>query len=185
MSRKLIKYARRNNIKKIKKRLEKGDDINFQDKIGDTALMWAVLGRNVKAVEFLLDNNADPNLRNKKGFTALEYAVIDSERNVKLTPIVKLLLENGADVHAKNVGGVTLLAYAAYKGSIEVVELLLEKRRQLESGIYKFPFFNAAGFLQLIAQLPMKDGFSLSHAVDRNRWDIVYKILDYNNNLLN
>lgn len=185
MSRKLIKYVRRNNIKKVKKRLEKGDDIDFQDKIGDTALMWAILGRNIKMVEFLLDNNANPNLRNKKGLSGLEYAVIDSERNANLTPIIKLILENGADIYATNVHGVTLLEYATYKGSIEAVELLLKRRRQLESGIYEIPIFNTADFLQLMARLPMKDSFPLIHAVERNRWDIAYKVLLYNNNLLN
>ena len=77
--------------------LEMGADVNSMDKLGFTALKWAVaLGRENNA-RLLLDNGAD-----------IEAECTDGERPLHSAAwlgndtMIQLLLEKGADVYSKN-----------------------------------------------------------------------------------
>lgn len=72
--------------------LEKGADINAQDKYGDTALMDAA-SDHPEVVELLLEKGADVNIRNKLGKTALEWAIGLEKPNIDS---IRILLEKGA-----------------------------------------------------------------------------------------
>lgn len=53
--------------------INKGFDINSQDKEGKTALMNAVECTNISVVQLLLERGANLDIRDNKGFTALDY----------------------------------------------------------------------------------------------------------------
>ena len=76
----LLRFAaamgRTENIKVL---LAKGENINAQDKTGDTALMWATKAGKFDAVKLLLELGADANIRDREGKKALEYAHLQAE----------------------------------------------------------------------------------------------------------
>jgi ankyrin repeat protein len=100
-------------------------NINFQDKNGDTALMWDSMSNgsnNSKDnIKLLLDNGADPNIQNVLGYTALMFA--SSHNN----EVVELLLDKGAEINLKNKSGWTALMHAVDRDKYEIVKLLLDK----------------------------------------------------------
>lgn len=93
--------------------LEKGADVNAQDKDGRTALMFAGQTRQEDLVRVLINRGADVNAQDNSGFTPLMFAVDSTGINV-----VKLLLEHGARVDAKNNFGWTALMRAASCGRL-------------------------------------------------------------------
>ncbi len=69
----------------------RGLNINYQNSLGMTALMSAVMGRQVGVVEFLLQSGADVDLKMTNGRTALMFAVRSDEKEIQ-----KLLKAAGA-----------------------------------------------------------------------------------------
>ena len=96
--------------------------LNKIDNMGNTALMWAALGKYEAIVRLLLKKGADVNTKNKIGETALYLA---AERGDEA--VVQQLLEKGADINAKDKVGWTALHMAARYGYKAVAQLLLEK----------------------------------------------------------
>ena len=146
----------------VKALLDHGAQKNHQDRIGTSALSYAVQEGNEAVVELLLENGAQVN--NLKGDlfrdTPIEYADTDSFTNiVKLlldhgarndgdgfmctallsaargehTATVELLLDYGLPVDSKDHSERTALFYAAEVGHIAVVELLLAHGAQVEA----------------------------------------------------
>ena len=111
------------NIESVKLSLERGADINLQDRDGCTALLMAARINNIEMVELLLERGADINLQDKYGDTAFFEALLN--KNIEM---VELLLKRDADINFKNNYGVTALLVAArINKNIEMVELLLER----------------------------------------------------------
>jgi serine/threonine-protein phosphatase 6 regulatory ankyrin repeat subunit B len=107
--------------------LERGVDVNAPQKNGWTALHWAAFSGNVKAAQLLLDHGANANLETDKGETALHIVSqgeYDSQEQGVSTAL--LLLEHGVDVNARRKDGWTALHWAAYKGRVEVAQVLLD-----------------------------------------------------------
>jgi len=72
----LIETIKKQDIQKIGSQLQIGlVDINQQDKIGNTPLIWATIHKNYKIVRMLLDYGADPNISSLIGRTALDIAM--------------------------------------------------------------------------------------------------------------
>lgn len=88
--------------------LDRGAQVNLQDKDGNTALMIASSNWYPRAVQLLLDRGAQPDIRDKKGRTALIIGVRRTN-----TENVKILLEKGADVRIQDLKGRTALMYIA------------------------------------------------------------------------
>ena len=58
----------------IKYLIEKGADVNMQDQIGYTALMYAVINSQLPIIKYLIENGADPKLQNVFKKTVLSFA---------------------------------------------------------------------------------------------------------------
>ena len=110
-------------ISMMKLLLDKGADVNAQDKAGESVLMAAINAGRAERVRFLLEKGADVNAKAGPkavfGMTALMSAAHWGQVDV-----VKMLLVKGADVNAKGYRGETALTIASKNKHQEVVELL-------------------------------------------------------------
>lgn len=57
-------------------------DINYLDRTGSTALMYAAYSGHEKIVKFLLEHGANAQIKNLKGGTALRYAAYAGHKNI-------------------------------------------------------------------------------------------------------
>ena len=87
-------FVNAGTIEMIKLLIQYDVNVNFQDNLGLTALMNAIVKDKIDIVRFLVEEcNINVNIQNKKGQTALMYAI--SKKNKE---IVELLVNKGADV---------------------------------------------------------------------------------------
>ena len=68
------------NIDSVKYLLEKGADVNAQDKNNNTALVKAVLDGETEIINALIDAGADSGIKDAKGKTVFDYVVTDEDR---------------------------------------------------------------------------------------------------------
>lgn len=102
---------RGNRIKKVKKVLDAGFDVNIsEEEHGDTPLMVASEYNRLEIVKELLDRGADIDAQDTNGNTAL----IISSRIESNLAIVKELLDRGANVDIQNGEGKTALIVTVY-----------------------------------------------------------------------
>lgn len=106
------------DIKKVKKLIEMGIDINISNLEGLTPLMIA--HDNFELVKLLIDNKADINFKGQNEMTALLFAVRE-----KKYELVNLLINNGADINIQGMEGMTALIYAVILNQKEIIKLLL------------------------------------------------------------
>ncbi|KAJ5994204.1 hypothetical protein N7451_009928, partial [Penicillium sp. IBT 35674x] len=106
----------------VKLLLERGPNLNVQDKNGWTPINAASTSGHLDIVKQLLVKGADITITDKGGWTPLNSAAESGHLG-----IVNLLLDYGADVEAKNTAGMTALYSAACSGHPEVVKALLAK----------------------------------------------------------
>ncbi|MBR5646048.1 MAG: ankyrin repeat domain-containing protein [Treponema sp.] len=117
----LLNIAVRNdNIRYVKKFVEKGANINaVSEDRGYTAVMDAVWRKNEEITEYLIKKGADLNTINKEGQTNLVLAVgSESEK------ICKLLAENGADPDIKDQMGMSAFGYASLFHKEKLISIL-------------------------------------------------------------
>ncbi len=100
--------------------IEKGSDVNAQDKWGKTALMRAAFEGKADTVIALINAGADVNIQDENGETALMKAA-----HWGRTEVVYHLLAAKADVNLQDKYGQTALMKANHKGSLEIVRSLL------------------------------------------------------------
>jgi ankyrin repeat protein/L-ascorbate metabolism protein UlaG (beta-lactamase superfamily) len=102
--------------------LDKGVDINIQNRDGDTALIYSVYGDSLAPMQVLLQRKAKLNIQNNRGQTALILAC----QNMNLVK-VNLLINTGCDISKQDKTGQNALHIAAIKGNPELVRLLISK----------------------------------------------------------
>ena len=91
--------------------------------------MVASKNGNLQIVEILLQNGADVNAKQSNGKTALIWATENGWNE-----IVKILLQYNASVNEKvAISNETALYFAVYKCSSEIVELLIEKKAEVNA----------------------------------------------------
>ena len=101
--------------------IKAGADLNLQDEVGDTALMYASNAGNTEMVKLLLKEGADPNILNHGKNNALHFASLYGHLD-----IVKILIDVGINIDNQDDDGRTPLFYAISYGRSETVKLLIE-----------------------------------------------------------
>ena len=77
----------------------KGADLNFQDKIGYSALHFASQNNHVGITEILINNGAELNIKDVYGNPPIWTAIFNAKENFS---IVKMLLVKDVDITSKN-----------------------------------------------------------------------------------
>jgi ankyrin repeat protein len=104
--------------------MEKKKDINKKDKIGITALCYAVrfTEEHTEEVRILLDQGADPNIKDNNETSPLHHSICSGHTNV-----TKMLLERGANPNIQGKFGSTPLMHISQQTDSTSILLLLEK----------------------------------------------------------
>lgn len=103
---------------------DSGAEVNIQNKLGNTALIYAVRNTtDVNIIAFLLKQKADINLVNKNRETALHIA---ARYNANERIIKALTEEKGVNLEAKDKQGNTALLMSAYNENQLVANVLLQ-----------------------------------------------------------
>ncbi len=123
----LIEAVQHQDLDAVKKLVEAGVDVNYQEPSYATpGLTIACMYNYADIAKYLVAKGADVNLKNKDGDTPLMAAASSSKE------LVELLLEKGADVRAAGRDSLTALTHAitgvlAERVTTDVAALLLEK----------------------------------------------------------
>jgi ankyrin repeat protein len=123
-----LMYAAFNGQTAIAKLLiEAGADVNAQDKIGTSSLMFAASAPGgTETVQLLLDSGAKINMiDNNEHFTALMWAAAEGQAEK-----VTLLLKHKADATLKDVDGDTAESFAAKAGHTAIAQLLKDATQE-------------------------------------------------------
>ncbi|KAH6679254.1 Glycerophosphoryl diester phosphodiesterase family-domain-containing protein [Halenospora varia] len=130
----VLALATKSNFSRIVKQLvDAGVDINWQDKIGETALHIAARFGHEECAKTLLagtvDQKANLELTEKTfSWTPLHVAAVDGHLS-----IVELLITAGADINKPDASGWTAREHAALRGHITIADKLLEASLEISS----------------------------------------------------
>jgi ankyrin repeat protein len=80
--------------------INSGADLNYQDKNGNTALIYCVYYNNIKLLKLLIKSGADLNIKDNNGSSALIIAGYSNKFNIG-----DILIKSGADQTIKNNNG--------------------------------------------------------------------------------
>ncbi len=123
----LHSLASRGNVEGIRILLEKRALVDIAAPDKKTALHFAALGRHEDVLKCLAERGATLEVRDDYGRTPLVVAA----REMAGLAVVKTLLDLGANVDAADRFEDTAVTLAAWRGSREVVDLLLERKADL------------------------------------------------------
>lgn len=139
----ILMYASRGNPDVLRFFLNKGFNVNYVNKYGQTALMFSA--ENPENTKLLLDKRAKVNTKDKDGKTALMFAA----ENPKT---MKLLLDKGAKVNDKDKNGKTVLMY------VIDIERSKDRYRQKNPPVYNSNFCESYKLLKKYeAKTDLKD----------------------------
>ena len=105
--------------------LNRGANVNTQDKDGNTPLMMAARKEDEELVSMLVEKGSDVSLMNNEGNTALCYAAIKGVVNIARR-FVKEGRKCKLPIDHKNMQGLTPLLLAAQRGHLEVARVLVK-----------------------------------------------------------
>jgi ankyrin repeat protein len=101
--------------------LDKGAEVNDEDRVGRTALITAAEKGHTEIAQALLDRDAKVD-RVVDGKTALIWAAHNGH-----TKIAQALVDKAADMNVKDGDGWSALKWATNKGHMEIAQLLSAK----------------------------------------------------------
>ena len=117
----LARRAEKGDLPFVQWLIEKGADIDNQDRNGKTALMYALMNDHDDGAKYLIDQGADLDIVSNYDRSALRIA---GEKNKKV--LMEKLVAHGADANVSNVCGYTLLMrMSAYQANLSAVRFLL------------------------------------------------------------
>lgn len=101
--------------------IEKGADINANNKTGESILFLVLKFNNLDMIKYLVENGADINAKNKDDLSVLQISII-----YKKFDIAKYLIQKGANIFVKDKEGNTVLHLAIQSKNLEITQLLVE-----------------------------------------------------------
>jgi ankyrin repeat protein len=101
--------------------IDKGLDVNHQNKEGQTPLHYAANHHNYDIVNKILMKGGDVNIQDKHGNTPLQVAVFNAR---KYYSIVELMMKTNGNPYVKNNYGRSPLDFAEQIGDKEMIDIL-------------------------------------------------------------
>ncbi|WBV61437.1 ankyrin repeat domain-containing protein [Chryseobacterium camelliae] len=119
----IIALVKKNDIAAVKSALEKGANVNTQDRNGRSLLLLATIDKQTEMAKLLVSFKADVNLQDERSDSAFLYAGASGQ-----TGLVRLFLENGARFDIFNRYNGTALIPACERGHVETVKVLVKAK---------------------------------------------------------
>ena len=120
--------AAKGDLRKVKKFVKQGTNVDAKDKIGWTALLWATTMGQEDAAEYLIERGASIDVKTEDGDTLLHRSALAGAGK-----LVARFVAMGVQVDANGVDGQTPLHCAVSQGHKDVAEFLLTKGADLNS----------------------------------------------------
>lgn len=117
-----------NDIKKVRRLIKQGVDVNAADILDRSALIRAIKKGYTDIAELLIAAGADVNTKNSDGYTILMLAIFKEQPE-----LVRLIIQAGADIDEHRENHNTALMYAVSKGNREMVKMLLNAGAEVNS----------------------------------------------------
>jgi len=123
----LLEAAKDGNTDKVIELLEKGANINFQERKGDTALHHSIINDDIQMAQLLLDNGADPNITGSLDETAYMRILRFDNTDKKM----REFLEKNSEKYKIQVMDIepSVFFKAVEEGNVPEVKKLLEKHK--------------------------------------------------------
>ena len=119
----LANAARENDLDRVQTLVDAGAELNSAQGDGMTALHWAAFHDNVEVADLLLGADADVSVQTRVGaLTPLWFAATNGNAD-----LVDRLLTTEADANVVTATGATALMAAAMTGSVETIDVLVER----------------------------------------------------------
>lgn len=143
----LIELVTRNDIEGVKKALDKGANVNTQDKNKRSLLLLATIDKQVEMATLLTEKGADVNLQDDIHDSPFLYAGATGQ-----TQLVKLFLAHGARFDIFNRYNGTALIPACERGHVETVKALVDTQG------FPVNHVNRLGWTALMEAIVLGDG---------------------------
>jgi len=108
-----------------------GIDVDAKNEAGETALVYTCYSGKIDIFNLLLSKGASIDLKDDEDSTIL-ITTCNSKPNENTNLIIKSLLDKNIDVNLIDKRGFTALEVACFMGNIEIVQILLEKIKDVE-----------------------------------------------------
>ncbi|MCC5626635.1 ankyrin repeat domain-containing protein [Nostoc sp. CHAB 5715] len=143
----LFELLKQNDVAGVKNALEKGANVNMQDKNKRSLLLLASLGQQVEMAKLLAEKGADVNLQDEILDSPFLYAGASGQ-----TELVKLFLAKGARFDVFNRYNGTALIPACERGHVETVKVLVNTKG------FPVNHVNRLGWTGLMEAIVLGDG---------------------------
>lgn len=80
-------YAFQGKLKKVRKAIKNGADVNLLDEEGYSPLHWAIQEGYLDIVRLLIESGADLEKQNREGFSPLHIALLDNQTEIAIEMI--------------------------------------------------------------------------------------------------
>jgi len=158
--------------------------LDIKDKLGNTALHYAVLLNNYNIVNILFKNNADPLLSNNEDINVIYLAL-----QYNYTNIIKYFIKNNINVQFVSNNNENILQLAILYQNIEVINLVIDKINNInnQENMYGLTALHQSIVLNnidIFKQIILNGG-NINIQDYHGNTPLIYLIIEKNNNILN
>ncbi len=143
----ILKLVKRNDLAGVQELLNKGANVNTQDKNKRSLLLLATTNKQVEMAKLLVKSGADVNLQDDRQDSPFLYAGASGQ-----TELVRIFLENGARFDVFNRYNGSALIPACERGYVETVRVLANTKG------YPIDHVNRLGWTALMEAVVLGDG---------------------------